>query len=795
MERLTLHVSSDCPENSDTHSGRGSTNKFNCSCNAGFAGADGSVCQACQAGTYKARTGDVECTPCIQGKYSPDTAAVDIETCRDCPQYSYSPTGSESDRNCTCNAGYTGDNGAACIPCSAGTFKAVNGSSSCLACANGTYSSGVAQISEEVCVSCPNHTSSPSASVEISMCICNGGYTGPDGAACVACVGGWKSERGSSPCIDCAAGKYALEAAGTLEAICYPCRENSHSPAGSAFASNCSCNTGYSGPDCEACAKGTYKAVSGNASCTKCHANSTTLSTAATRVGDCICLEGYAQLETGTCSPCSPGTYKDFRGNANCTICPQGTFAGDSARMTLCTPCPERASAAAGSTNLTDCVCGEGYAGVINGTDAKCVACEPGKYKDSIGNVACTPCFGNATSDIGSSSRRHCKCIAGFTGLMNSDGDVLGCATCPPGTYSDSVSSEPCTLCEAGLYSRAKAGEIPDDPSYCIACPPNSFSDAGSSHISNCTCERGRTSTNCVACDRGKYKNFEGQNECLACPPNTDSVNNGSVTVSQCLCNAGYERNTSFPRLDPRWGVVNANLSCIACGLGKFKSMRGNNDTCVPCPNGTYSNESGCALHVCCVSPAQMNCTCTRPVSALTVRVAIFNSASVCYACPDGSTSESAAGIGSIKGCACLPGFSPGLARDSCAACSPGKYKEAVGNESCTSCPNNTYSSNVSAMTSSTCLPCPNFTISPHGSVSIGNCICRRGSFSAKADGGVACRPCRAGSFKNTTGAGNCSACPPHSYTTASGSVSVDSCLCDAGWTGVAAVSCVNVAA
>ena len=69
-----------------------------------------------------------------------------------------------------------------------------------------------------------------------------------------------------------------------------------------------------------------------------------------------------------------------------------------------------------------------------------------------------------------------------------------------------------------GKYSQTVLGQVPDDESFCIDCPRNSFSDPGSTTPLDCECERGFTSTECTECDAGKYKNFEGQNECLDCP-------------------------------------------------------------------------------------------------------------------------------------------------------------------------------------------------------------------------------------------------------------------------------------
>ena len=72
------------------------------------------------------------------------------QACTACPPNSLSPAGSVAATDCTCNAGYTGANGAGCSPCVAGTFKAAAGS--------------------EACVGCPAGKVSPPASVAASAC-------------------------------------------------------------------------------------------------------------------------------------------------------------------------------------------------------------------------------------------------------------------------------------------------------------------------------------------------------------------------------------------------------------------------------------------------------------------------------------------------------------------------------------------------------------------------------------------------------------------------------------------------
>jgi len=148
---------------------------------------------ACVEGKYKPTNGTEDCMQCAPGKYSTVKALASGSMCLSCPAHSFSGGGSTV-TNCTCNAGYTGDDGAACVACVGGTFKVATGSSAC--------------------APCPNQTVSPSGSVGISECACIAGYSGSGGSEpCLACPLLYhKASTGSSPCIPCISGKVAVRA-------------------------------------------------------------------------------------------------------------------------------------------------------------------------------------------------------------------------------------------------------------------------------------------------------------------------------------------------------------------------------------------------------------------------------------------------------------------------------------------------------------------------------------------------------------------------------------------------------
>jgi syndecan 4 len=87
-----------CPP--DSTSPQGSPRRTACKCSAGFTGADGFPCTACEAGKYKAESGSAACTDCSAGKYSSNVALATEAECVACAAETVSPAGSDSASDC-----------------------------------------------------------------------------------------------------------------------------------------------------------------------------------------------------------------------------------------------------------------------------------------------------------------------------------------------------------------------------------------------------------------------------------------------------------------------------------------------------------------------------------------------------------------------------------------------------------------------------------------------------------------------------------------------------------------------
>ena len=133
----------------------------------------------------------------------------------DCPQDSNSGNKSSLLTNCTCNKGFTGQNGGTCSPCEAGKFKSHHGAAPCSFCPEGKFSTGTSETSQSACIECPPLTCSELGSSSISNCSCSAGHTG-SGHNCTACVAGtFKNSTGSLPCVGCIGGTYSGPSAST----------------------------------------------------------------------------------------------------------------------------------------------------------------------------------------------------------------------------------------------------------------------------------------------------------------------------------------------------------------------------------------------------------------------------------------------------------------------------------------------------------------------------------------------------------------------------------------------------
>lgn len=185
-----------CPEHANSPTG--STSSLACLCNAGYHPVV-DACIPCADGYIKNTSGNVPCTPCVEGTFSSDTLV-----CTSCQQHA-TTTGDASISIADCQ-------------CVAGFQESSTDVNICEQCEAGFYCPG-----QDLKVQCHTHSMSLPGSEIASACICLEGYY----------------EFSSSNCANCPAGSFCFDN------MQYTCPPPSTSPANSATEAACVCNAGY----------------------------------------------------------------------------------------------------------------------------------------------------------------------------------------------------------------------------------------------------------------------------------------------------------------------------------------------------------------------------------------------------------------------------------------------------------------------------------------------------------------------------------------------------------------------
>ena len=687
-----------CPGNTSSSNG-----SVACQCKAGFTGvadALGNGCQACPAGTYKRMRG--------------------TSACRGCPANTWSAVGSAL---CYCNTGYTAKDGDVCVACVAGTYKNVTGSAAC--------------------VSCAANRSSVAASTNVSQCVCNAGHTQVENEALTFDV------VYARACVACEPGKFkpliGVQA-------CTTCAENQSSIAAQLI---CSCVPGFTGPDggpCAQCARGRYKDWLGPQACTTCPVDSSTPDIQSTLLINCTCNTGYTGPNGGPCTACVGGKYKNVTGTSLCLTCSVNLYSTKDLASTSCTECTPFSQSQEQSVRL-QCLCNVGYEGYYQSSDYNnnlARSCGAGfdacpvavssiwmgmwyhgpqyindnrigrddgawlseksqlnwaridfgavstvtsiqlssrsnhQYDSGVAWAGVAVLVG-PNADVASTENKICRIFRayeveyyGALRTFNCDTAVSGqylfmsnrgnyawliineltvqgfnhrvCISCASGTYKSILGMWNCLKCPANTYHNISTAT---SVTACQGCPYGSTSIPGETI---CVCAPGFTGPDggpCDACEAGKYKNWRNSSGCVACPEKTDSVPGTSL----CPCNVGYTGPLGGP--------------CVACVAGKYKDTNGT-AACTTCPANSYEPDIA--------ATAVTNCTCNT-------------------------------------------GFEGGLGGP-CTACALGKYKDNNESVPCVPCPEDTY---IDVQASAYCKACLEFTKSPSGSTQIAACRCQVG--------------------------------------------------------------------
>ena len=301
----------------------------------------------------------------------------------------------------------------------------------------------------------------------------------------------------------------------------------------------CVCLPGYAsrGPvGCSICPADTY---SRQGTCIACAANETTFG----RQGNtaCSCRWGLMRTKLQTCEPCPANSY--------CRPCMQGEWC-PSNRVAL-NACFLGAVSPPGSTSIQNCTCQSGLVALKQGSRFYCSQVPPmAVYDAALQRIACT---------------------AGWTETWV-DGQLLSCTLCGVGRFA-SLPVYPtlhCTPCPAGTYA-----DTADVIGNCTRCPPPLFTArVGSKSIADCGCLPPTVTSSTGGCVGCRMDQYNENGVCKTCP----LYSMGKAGGSDCQCIPGY--------------AMTSAMVCVRCAVGSFSAFAGSR-VCSPCPRGSTTTDSG----------------------------------------------------------------------------------------------------------------------------------------------------------------------------------------------------------
>lgn len=747
------------------------------------------------------------CTECAPNFYCNGTSQLA------CPDGLSSVAGSGDASACACGVGEE-PQGAGCVTCVEGKYKASVGNSACVACEGNTSTASVGAVAASACMCAAGYepeqeeqTAAPTANMRRRLlthasCPAPGGPPPP-----YYCVAGWEDN-----CLDETEWVAFFTSIGMGDNY-PPFAQHDNNPA----------------DGCMSCVE--WSIFNTEANC-------------ATIFDDVV---GSAVVdESVQCVPCAAGKYKSLVNNSQCDTCPEG--AGSDVAATACVCLPGYSI----SQEVTMPRCGDRYAGYAQIAIFEGYEDQPQVYR---------PAYDSA----------H-----GF--VQNVDWILVNVRTDLISPYGDFEHSEMHNRCKAAcdadaqcrmwvmrswnyechlVYRDLPLASYANDifwPTlsgwYSVyGCSTNLFARTCGGTFKKCTVI---DYTVCHPCATSTYKAEHGTAACSPCPANSSTTQTARASVGECVCDVGFYGTASEGCVVCPEGYFCAGLSSPSadvistveqlCPEGRTSAagaqsaddcvcawplLREVAGVCSGCPADTFADA---ASQTCAACPANtrapnasaypVNCTCLPgwegPAGGPCVEL---------LPCPPGSTGPDSVdpascvlcdagtfkdGIGSAEctpcqanssspqgatQCQCLPGFELDVQTDTCAECAEDTYGS---NEVCIACPTNMDSPAGSAnesdcacvaegygVVSGACVQCEANTYSSAGScvpceanaesaAGSAACVCSAG-FERVGD---ACQACAGDTIKASAGDESCTACPALTSVYAQPAVE---CLCDAG--------------
>ena len=605
---------------------------------------DGIQGKICPIGGY-CPVGSFEATPCPMGTYSNAKGAVNAADCRDCDPGFYCSKINGGDKTGECWGGYYckgkshtpmqfetdpghySKNGSRSqTPCEPGEFQPEPGQSSCNICEAGYYCGEERMTYMKVCPAghfCRESSTTPEPCPRGSFSNATA-RTKPE--ACLICPKGKYCQdiKLKEPTDDCEAGFFCWGGAESPE----PVFNDDNSTGQEIVLYGDQCHPGHYCPQgttmMHPCGPGTYNEVKGSkdvSACLQCppgkYCNETG---AASWAGSCyagyhcsggatrpdppdsLCpLYHYCPPGTETPQQCDHGQYTSVVGSVECEWCPGGHFCDQGSPIR---PCPKGHYCPASTPEIP-----------ISSQVLQQYVCEKGTYNPHEGLLSpdnCTVCSGGKYCDKNGLSEPSGDILAGFYSrygaIVASPTDefaeegVRGICPkgffcpegtdfpeqCPEGTFGLKEQYKSQYDCQAscpGYYISSRGvSAVPGKDKYPDYCPGGPCSEGhwcnsespGNSSIGSISpkpigkdygdiCKPGfyctAKSERPISCEPGTYNDIKGQPKCKECPQ-------GFFCQKECV----------LPETCPEGHF---------CPVGTQYAKQ------FPCPEGTYSNNSG----------------------------------------------------------------------------------------------------------------------------------------------------------------------------------------------------------
>jgi hypothetical protein len=514
----------------------------------------------------------------------------------------------------------------------------------------------------------------------IVACECNDGW---DGLLCDVCASGYHSSGG-----DCLVNDSCTESgAGSTD-----CSGNgSCDDSGGAVV--CTCDTGWTGASCNACASDYHSSVGDCVLNEQCTVNSCSGNGSCTVVDglvNCSCATGYAG---SYCDACATNYHIDY-------------ITGDCVADEACTQDGAGSSDCNGNgscndgTGIVSCTCDAGWTGTT------CDVCADDYHLSSGDCVLNDQCQANSCNGHGTCSIVNgvltCSCTGGFTaasycadcttGFHDGGGVCVLNESCNAGSCNGNgtcsvVSNEVVCSCDTGWTGDtcdACAAGYHDDSGECVlneSCIASSCSYHGACSVAagvvSCSCSTGYTGDYCESCASGYHLNYVTGN-CVA----DEACTQDGAGSSDCNGNGSCDDSTGIVlcTCEPEW----SGEFCSVCNNGYHMDS----DVCVvdtscsasTCANGGTCDDSLGYVECTCVSNWDSATSCTTCVSGYheAVGVCVVDETCDMNSC---SGHGSCSVVGGLVSCSCDGGY----AGDDCSQCDTGGGYSACDSVCCSS--------------------------------------------------------------------------------------------------------------